>query len=189
MQQIFRLLPLILLLLLGIALAVGMFEHGKQNPVETRHLGKKMADFSVPLFRGQGESVNEFSSKIFAGKVTLINVFASWCEGCVAEHKTLMKLAEVAADSGKVKIYGLAWKDKPESIANYLKKHGNPFAKIGVDSAGKTTIPLALTGVPETFLLDKNGVIVFHYKSSLTDDVVENKILPLVEKLNNETSN
>lgn len=178
-----RFFPLLVLVFIGAGLAIGMLRGAGKNDYQSPLLGKKLADFSVPiLLDDEQEGEGDFSSKMLAGKPAFINAFASWCEGCLAEHQTLMKLAAY----GKVRIYGLAWKDKPEAVTEYLNKNGNPFTSVGLDASGKTTVALGLSGVPESFVIDKNGIVVFHFRSAITDEVLEKTILPLVEKLNND---
>ncbi len=177
-----RLLPFLIVLLLAAVLAVGLLNKQDDGAIDTRRNGQELASFSVPMLHNNQEL---FAPEIFAKKVVLINVFASWCEACMAEHEALLKLA--ATDS--LNLYGLAWKDTPENIEKYLAQRGNPFKAVWVDTLGKTTIPLALTGVPETFILDRNGKIAFHYKTALTDEVIQKTILPLVEKLKNADGN
>lgn len=169
-----RMLPLLILFLLSAAIALGLF-NGKKNPIDIVNNGKKFSDFQLPsLAKNQ-----MFSPKLFGGgRVLVVNVFASWCEPCAAEHEVLMSLAHT------VNIYGIAWKDKPEDALKYLQERGNPFQQIGVDETGVTTVPMAITGVPETFVLDKNGAIALHYKAPLTDDIITSLFIPLIKQLN-----
>jgi DsbE subfamily thiol:disulfide oxidoreductase len=157
---------------------MGLFskDQSKSKSFDTLNNGKIFSDFELPSVG----SDKIFSPRIFTGKVVMVNVFASWCEPCAAEHPTLMKLAK------KVNIYGVAWKDKPDAVFRYLQERGNPFQQVGNDENGKATIPMFLTGVPETFLLNKKGQIILHYKAALDDEVVNKLIIPLIDKLNNE---
>jgi cytochrome c biogenesis protein CcmG/thiol:disulfide interchange protein DsbE len=179
-RQKIRLIPLVVMLLLSSALAFGLLGKKNVNPVDDKHIGQNFPNFELASLDRGGEP---FSPKLFAGRVAVVNLFASWCEPCSREHDILLKLAQ------KVNIYGIAWKDTPEKALQYLHDRGNPFQKIGIDQAGMTTVPLALTGVPETFVLDKNGVIAFHYRSVLTQEIVDKMIIPLVNKLNMEKAN
>lgn len=169
-----RLIPLLVMLLLSFALAVGLFTKDSSDNIDKLNEGKYFADFSIPLLTKSAE----LTPKTFAGHVVVVNVFASWCVPCSVEHELLIKLAQ------KVNIYGIAWKDKPESVLAYLQKKGNPFYAVGVDVEGKTTVPMFLTGVPETFILDRQGKIVFHYKSALSEDIINKTMLPIIDRLN-----
>ena len=174
MSNKLRIIPLLIMFVLSGALAAGLFSGKKTDYTDTLNNGKNFADFEIPSL---GKNTL-FSPKLFIGQVLVVNVFASWCVPCNAEHSVLMKLAQ------KVNIYGVAWKDKPEAISAYLQKNGNPFVQVGIDEVGKSTVSMFLTGVPETFILDKNGAIVFHYKSVIDDKIVNTLMLPLIEKLN-----
>lgn len=177
-----RLIPFFGLLAISVVLAFGMFVHSNEKPIDGFVIGKKFAVFSAPLLWGGGK---QFSPDSFAGQVAVVNVFASWCEGCFVEHESLLHLSQLLKEMPTVKIYGIAWKDTPEKIKDYLSQRGNPFYQVVVDSDGNGTIPMGLTGVPETFIVDKNGKIAFHYKAAISYEMIETTILPLLEKLNN----
>lgn len=177
MNKILRTLPLLVMFFISLALAMGLFNKDTSKLVDTLHNGKKFVDFEVKTLGRD----TMFSPKLFGkGRVVMVNVFASWCVPCVQEHALLMNLSQ------KIDIYGVAWKDSPEAILRYLQSRGNPFVQVAVDEAGTTTIPMALTGVPETFILDRNGAIALHYKAMLNEDSLKTLILPLIEKLNSE---
>lgn len=170
-----RMAPFAALLLLSLALALGLCSHDNTQEQDARMVGTQIVGFDVPTLMDPRLRLSPGS---WRGRVAVLNIFASWCESCVVEHEALMRLAK----TGKVAIYGLAWKDKAVNVSPWLTAHGNPYQLIGIDEYGSATIPLALTGVPETFVIDKNNVIRYHKGSPLTDDDV-NTILALVEKL------
>lgn len=173
--QFFRILPLIVLFFLSLLLAAGLFNSGDDNPKESRVIGLNVSDFTIPTLDGKAN----VSPKHWLGKVVVVNIFASWCEPCAAEHPVLMRLAK----TGKVEIVGIAWKDKPENTAGFLKKYGVPFHQIGSDAKGDTTLAFALTGVPETYIIDQQGKIAYNYKAPITDKMVDEIILPMVDYL------
>jgi cytochrome c biogenesis protein CcmG/thiol:disulfide interchange protein DsbE len=105
-----------------------------------------------------------------------VNVFASWCISCNAEHATLVKLAK----THQLPIYGLNWKDKDENAKAWLEKHGNPYTQIGKDPDGRVAVELGITGAPESWLVDKNGIIIYHLAGGLTDQIVQEEVLPLL---------
>jgi cytochrome c biogenesis protein CcmG/thiol:disulfide interchange protein DsbE len=116
------------------------------------------------------------------GKVSLLNIFASWCVACRVEHPVLLRLATERA----IPIYGLAWKDKPEELKQWLAELGDPYTLIGDDAQGRTAIDLGVTGAPETFVIDRKGKIRYKHVGPIDDYVWENTLKPLVSKLEAE---
>jgi len=169
-----RLLPLALLLLLAMAMALGLL-NSKIPDHDDRIVGRHITPFELPSVGGGAH----FSTKLWENKVVVLNVFSSWCGPCGVENPVLIKLAQAG-----VPIYGIAWKDKAQNAASWLVRHGNPYQAVGVDERGVTTIPLTLTGVPETFIINKDGSVYYHHKTALTDNVANTLIIPLVERLN-----
>ena len=179
--QWLRLAPLILMLLVVLLIGTGVFTKDKSESEKrmTQHLvGYEIPLFSLP-FIGRDNTSYQFSPQILRGNVVLINIFSSWCQPCKYEHPVLMKLAQ----TGKVNMVGLAWKDNADDIIKYLNANGNPFQLVGHDEVGATTVDLGLTGVPETIIIDKDGVVVYNTKEVLTDEIVNEEILPLVARL------
>ena len=108
----------------------------------------------------------------------LINFFASWCVPCLAEHKLIKELSK----NDDLVIYGIAWKDSSDNIKNWLEKNGNPYKYVALDSGSKTAISYGLTGVPESFLINKKGKIVFHHAGVLTQAIIDENIMSLLDK-------
>lgn len=108
---------------------------------------------------------------------SLVNVFASWCVPCRAEHGVLTELAGEG-----VRLLGIDYKDKPEDALAYLAELGNPYERIGADLNGRTGIEWGISGVPETFVLDGEGRIVYRHVGPITEADVEDKIRPALEK-------
>lgn len=115
----------------------------------------------------------------FKGRVTLLNVWATWCYACEAEHPLLMKIKK----KYPTLIYGLAYKDDPQSIQAYLKERGNPYSRIGHDSRGEVAMDFGVYGTPETFILDKKGIIVYRHVGALSEELWEKELLPIIQKL------
>jgi cytochrome c biogenesis protein CcmG/thiol:disulfide interchange protein DsbE len=164
--------PLLVFVGLCVLLALGLAQRGKHNDFTSKMIGQKVEPFTL-ISLGNKENV----TIPLGGKVTVLNIFASWCESCQAEHAVLSPFAD------KIPIIGIAWKDKPEKIENWLTQHGNPYHQVLLDDKGKSTLPLALSGIPETFVIDKHGVIVYNTKMPLTEEELRNVVMPLVEKL------
>jgi cytochrome c biogenesis protein CcmG/thiol:disulfide interchange protein DsbE len=175
-SDVVRLVPLLIMLLLSIVLASGLFRDDRKLFEDSPLVGLTITPFSIPSL-GAGNTL--FAPRDWRGKVVVLNIFASWCVPCVEEHKIWMDVAKKT----NINLYGMAWKDTPVKISEWLNKHGNPYRLIGIDEHGTTSISLAITGIPETMVLDQNGSIYFHYQAPVTRDLVDNVIVPLAEKL------
>lgn len=127
-----------------------------------------------PLYAGK----QGFKNADLKGHVTLVNFFASWCVPCRAEHPALRSLA----GSG-ITLVGINYKDKPENAQAFLAELGNPYAVVAADAEGSAGIDFGVYGVPESCLIDKNGVVRFRQPGALTPDVIRDEILPRAQKL------
>ena len=171
------LLPLAIFVVMVGFLAVGLTLNPRKVPSPL--VGKSAPDFSLPQLHDQ-EKV--FSPNELMGKVWLLNFWASWCGGCKDEHPVLMQLAQ----SGEVPIYGMDYKDRREEALTWLRRWGNPYPVIAVDESGRVGINYGVYGVPETYVIDKAGVIRYKQIGPLDEDTVKGKILPLVRELQNK---
>lgn len=115
-------------------------------------------------------------------QITLVNFFASWCAPCIEEHAVLTSLAQ---DHG-IPIYGVAYYDTPDKIGAFLEKHGNPFEQVFYDSRGKIGAKWELKGVPETFIVDQNGMIRYRHQGLLMPFDIDELILPIIKKIQDE---
>lgn len=120
------------------------------------------------------------STQDLRGKVWLLNVWASWCVSCQQEHPLLVSLAQ----TGRVPVYGLNYKDQREAALGWLARHGNPYVQSLSDTEGLVGIDYGVYGVPETFVVDKQGVIRHKHTGPVTPQDLSGTLLPLVEKLN-----
>ena len=168
-------IPLGLFLLLAVLLGVGLTLNPREVPSPL--IDKPAPTFSLPQLHAQDQA---FTPKDMQGKVWLLNVWASWCVSCRDEHPVLMELAKMNV----VPIVGLNHKDKRDEGIAWLKQFGNPYLLSAFDSAGKVGIDYGVYGVPESFLIDKQGVIRYKRIGIVTPDVVRDTILPLVQELN-----
>lgn len=169
--------PLGMFLLLAVLLGIGLRLNPREVPSPL--VGKPAPAFTLPQLHQPAES---FSPPAMQGKVWLFNVWASWCTSCREEHPVLMSLAR----SGAVPIIGLNYKDKREDGIAWLKRFGDPYALSAFDEKGSVGIDYGVYGVPETYLIDKKGVIRFKQIGIVTPDIVRARILPLVDSLNRE---
>jgi len=113
------------------------------------------------------------------GQVTLVNFFASWCEPCRDEHAVLMRLVK----DGDAALYGIAYKDKPADTQKFLQQLGDPYRGVGLDESGRTAIDFGVYGVPETYVIDKEGRIRLRHVGPLTEADVAHELLPLLKEL------
>ncbi|WP_354185297.1 DsbE family thiol:disulfide interchange protein [Bartonella japonica] len=130
---------------------------------------------NLPLLDNENYFLN---SEQFKGRVTLINFWGSWCLSCRKEHPLLMKIAQ----DKRFDLIGINYKDSKENAKRFLNNFGNPFKAIGIDISGHTAINWGVYGPPETFLLNKDGIIVAKHVGPLTWQIYQKKILPKIEK-------
>ncbi|MDI6746653.1 MAG: DsbE family thiol:disulfide interchange protein [Rhodocyclaceae bacterium] len=169
------LLPLGIFIVLVGFLAVGLRLNPREVPSPL--VGKPAPDFSVPQLHDEAAM---FSPQEMAGKVWLLNVWASWCVSCREEHPILNEFAK----SGTTPLVGLNYKDKREDGIRWLARFGDPYLLSAVDSDGRVGINYGVYGVPETYVIDKAGVIRFKQIGPVTPAVLQQKIIPLVQELN-----
>jgi cytochrome c biogenesis protein CcmG/thiol:disulfide interchange protein DsbE len=111
------------------------------------------------------------------GKPTIVNFFASWCTPCLAEHPLFTRLSEREGAT----IVGIAWKNKRDDALPWLKRLGDPYRLAGLDLDGKTGLDWGLSGVPETYLIDGNGIVRFHFRGPITEKDVTGVIIPFLK--------
>ena len=175
-RRLFVLLPL--LIFLGLAgLFLSQLLSGRDvSEVPSALIGQPAPQTNLPAL--EGSNLPGLDSKLFAGKVTLVNVFASWCAPCREEHPVLLALAQ----DKRFVMAALNYKDQPENARRFLGDLGNPFQAIGVDEAGRTAIDWGVYGVPETFVIGKNGKIAYKHVGPLTPETAQTLLLPQIDK-------
>jgi cytochrome c biogenesis protein CcmG/thiol:disulfide interchange protein DsbE len=171
-------LPFIAFLVLAAFLYVGLGL--KPHEVPSPLIGKPAPAFSLPQLH---EPNKRFSAEQMKGKVWLLNVWASWCESCKDEHPILLTLAQQNA----VPIYGLDYKDRREDAEAWLHEAGNPYTLVASDTDGRVGIDYGVYGVPETYVIDKQGVIRYKQIGPVTLDNLRDTILPLVRDLEKQS--
>ena len=169
------LLPLGIFAVLVLFLGVGLRLNKSEIP--SPFIGKPAPTFQLPQLHEPGKTI---SPQDMAGQVWLLNVWASWCVSCRVEHPVLMDLAK----QGVVPILGLNYKDEREDGARWLQQFGNPYLLSAFDADGRVGIDYGVYGVPETFVIDKRGVIRLKHIGPLTTEAMNDKILPLIKELN-----
>ncbi|RUZ77077.1 DsbE family thiol:disulfide interchange protein [Mesorhizobium sp. M7A.F.Ca.US.006.01.1.1] len=175
-RRLFVLLPL--LIFLGLAgLFLSQLLSGRDvSEVPSALIGLPAPQTNLPAL--EGSNLPGLDSKSFAGKVTLVNVFASWCAPCREEHPVLLALAQ----DKRFTMAALNYKDQPENARRFLGDLGNPFQAIGVDEAGRAAIDWGVYGVPETFVIGKDGKIAYKHVGPLTPETVQALLLPQIDK-------
>ena len=170
-------LPLLFFLVIGVFLGIGLFLDPSLIPSPL--IGKAVPEFKLPPVKGRKLGLE--SADLRKGEVSIVNVFASWCVACLEEHPLLMKLGA----SKTVQLHGLNYKDKPDDAAGWLDKYGDPYTRTGADIKGLVGIDWGVYGVPETFVIDKEGKIAYKHIGAINEKVLKETLLPLIEKLNN----
>jgi cytochrome c biogenesis protein CcmG/thiol:disulfide interchange protein DsbE len=168
------LIPLALFIVLVVFLAIGL----NLNP---REVPSPLIDKPAPAFEltRLDDPVRSLKAEDLRGQVWLLNVWASWCVACLQEHPVLLAFSK----SSPVPIYGLNYKDQRDAAFAWLGKHGNPYTASLVDTDGRVGIDYGVYGVPETFLIDRQGTIRFKHIGPVTEDVLKREIVPMIEKL------
>lgn len=172
-------LPLVMLLALGGVFAKRLLDVGQgrdPNLIPTVLLNTPLPEFDLEPLPGRGEALRSTDLK---GEVSLVNIWGSWCVACLSEHPLLMQIAK----NGEVPIHGIAWRDEPAKSLAWLNRHGDPYAKIGQDPHSKAAIAFGVVAAPETFVIDKQGVIRYKQTGPISADDWRDKIKPLIEQL------
>jgi cytochrome c biogenesis protein CcmG, thiol:disulfide interchange protein DsbE len=169
------LIPLAVFVVMAAFLAVGLKLDPREVPSPL--IDKPAPAFTLPRLDSPDKTLSPADLK---GQVWLFNVWASWCVSCRQEHPLLVELSR----TGEVPIYGLDYKDDIGAAHDWLDRMGNPYLASVVDADGRVGIDYGVYGVPETYLIDKEGTIRYKQIGPLTPAVIEKKILPMVRELN-----
>jgi cytochrome c biogenesis protein CcmG/thiol:disulfide interchange protein DsbE len=174
------LLPLLAFLALA-AIFILRLGAGDPSRIPSVLIGRPAPQVSLPALPGlerDGAAVPGLDAAMLKGEVTLINVWASWCVPCRDEAPLLMQLA---ADK-RIRVIGITYKDQAENARRFLGRYGNPFAANGVDGNGRAAIEWGVYGVPETFVVDREGRITYKLIGPITPDNLESALKPAIEK-------
>ena len=169
------LIPLVVFVVMVVFLGVGLTLNPREVPSPL--INKPAPAFQLPQLHAPDKT---FAQKDMLGKVWMLNVWASWCVACREEHPHLVELAR----SGVVPIYGLNYKDERADGIAWLARFGNPYRLSAYDRDGRIGIDYGVYGVPETYVIDKAGVIRYKRIGIVDPEIVRDKILPLVRELN-----
>jgi cytochrome c biogenesis protein CcmG, thiol:disulfide interchange protein DsbE len=174
MKRALYLLPLLLFVVLG-----AFFVRALRPDYDPHVLPSAMIDHEAPPFDLAGLSGEGIARDALKGRPVLINFFASWCVPCRVEHPLLMALAKREG----VTLYGIDYKDQPAEATRLLAELGDPYRRIGLDRDGRVGLDFGVYGVPETYVLDRDGHIRKRFVGPLTADQVDRELLPLLKAL------
>jgi len=167
-------LPFVVFIILAAFLYVGLGLNPHEVPSPL--INKAAPAFTLPQLQ---DPSRQFSPQDMKGKVWLFNVWASWCTACVHEHPLFVELAR----RNVVPIIGMDYKDKREDGMTWLSRGGDPYNLVVSDMEGRVGIDYGVYGVPETYLIDKQGIIQYKQIGAVTPEVLRDKILPLIAEL------
>ena len=172
-------LPLFIFLFVAVFLGIGLTRDPSLVPSPL--IGKPVPPFALPLLEDEQQV---FQSEDFKGRVSLLNIWASWCVTCRAEHPLLMDMSK----KNLVTMYGLNYKDEREDGLRWLEYYGNPYVHSLYDYEGKVGIDFGVYGVPETFIIDAEGIIRHKHIGPVTEKVLREEIIPVINQLKSEQS-
>lgn len=175
MKRLWFVIPLLVLGVLVVFLGAGLKLDPREVPSPL--IGKPVPTFNLTQLQEPGQMI---ANRDMAGQVWLLNVWASWCVSCRQEHPVLMDLARMNV----VPIVGLNYKDARPDGVEWLRQFGNPYRVSAFDHDGRVGIDFGVYGVPETFVIDKHGVIRYKQIGAVTPEVITDKLLPLIKELN-----
>jgi len=173
-RQLRYFVPLFAFVALTVMLGWGLTHDPREIP--STLIGNAVPRFSLPPVQGRKLGLSDTDLK---GEVSLINVFASWCLACREEHPLLLKIKS----DRTVPVHGLNYKDVPDNAARWLNAFGDPYTRTGADLNGRVAIDWGVYGVPETFVVGKDGRIAYKHIGPLTPEALEKTILPLIRRL------
>lgn len=179
-RRVLVLLPLVLFLALA-GLFYGRLFSGDPSRVPSALIGRTAPALDLAPLEGlsrDGAPVPGLTSAALKGEVTVLNVFASWCVPCRDEHPFLVELSQMKG----FRLVGLNYKDDAENARRFLGRFGNPYAAVGVDPNGRTAIDWGVYGVPETFVVSRDGRIVYKYIGPIDAEGLKTRLIPEIEK-------
>ena len=180
-MRLTMLVPLVLFLGVAALFFVRLMNGGDPSVLPSALIGHPAPQTDLPPVEGltrDGQPVPGLASADFSGAVTLLNVWASWCVPCHDEAPLLMRLAE----DKRIRVVGLNYKDQPDNARRFLGRYGNPFVAAGADISGRAAIEWGVYGVPETFIVGRDGKIAYKLVGPITPQNLERVVKPEIEK-------
>ncbi len=176
MRRLVYLLPVAVLGVLALFFMRGLGRDPRLIPSVL--INKPVPQMTLAPLPGRGDT--GLSTADLKGRVTLVDIYGSWCISCLEEHPTLLAIKQ----TGLIPIEGIDWRDEPDRGAAWLKRNGDPYDRVGMDPApGYTAVNFGVTGAPESFLVDKAGIIRMKFIGPITPEVWEKQLLPKIREL------
>jgi cytochrome c biogenesis protein CcmG/thiol:disulfide interchange protein DsbE len=175
------LVPLGIFALLALLFTFGL-RSGDPSRLPSALIGKAAPSMQLPPLEGlktvDAKAIPSVpTERPKPGEVTVVNFFASWCAPCLQEHPQLMALAKLEG----VRLYGINYKDQGDNARRFLDRHGNPFTAVGVDGNGRAGIEWGVIAVPETFVVDHRGIVVYKHTGPISPEALERSIIPAIK--------
>ena len=171
--------PLAIFAILAVLFALAL-SGGDPSRLPSALIGRPAPAIALPALEGLTDGARPIggfnSADLATGEVSVVNFWASWCVPCVQEHPLLVALKERTG----VKLYGVNYKDQAATARRFLGRYGNPFAAVGVDANGRAAIDWGVTGMPETFIVNGKGEIVYKHIGPISAETLETKIIPMI---------
>ena len=174
MNKLILSIPIIVVFIISAFLLIYLLQNKNPNIPPSALLDKKIPQISLPNLFNKNELIKLSDLK---NKKILVNFFASWCTPCKAEHPLFFQIKK---QNPNLIILGVNHKDKTKDAINYLNIDGNPYDLVGIDKEGLIALEFGVFGLPETFIADESGKIIYKYLGPLTKEIVRNEIQPLL---------
>jgi cytochrome c biogenesis protein CcmG/thiol:disulfide interchange protein DsbE len=174
MKSIVQFIAIVILFAL-LALLYRQLFYGNPNTLSSPLINQPVPVFSLPTIEKPTLSLTQNDLR---GKTSLLVFWATWCYACYQEHPTLMRISQ----QYHIPMFGIVYKDDREETMQWLKNNGNPFVKVGNDFKGEAAIDFGVYGTPETYLLNKEGKIIYRHVGALDEQVWQTTFLPLIEQ-------
>jgi cytochrome c biogenesis protein CcmG/thiol:disulfide interchange protein DsbE len=174
MSRLILLIPLLAVLIISIFLFIFLLQEKDPLKPPSALINEELPKFTIKNLFDEKNNITEIN---IANQMVIINFFASWCAPCKAEHPLFFKIKE---DNPNVLILGIDMQDTNEDAIKFLNADGNPYDHVGVDEQGYVGIEFGVVGLPETFLVNKSGKIIYKYLGPLTKEIIKNEIQPLL---------
>jgi cytochrome c biogenesis protein CcmG/thiol:disulfide interchange protein DsbE len=179
-RRLFVLIPLLIFLVLAL-LFLYRLGSGDPSRIPSALIGRPVPATNLPALEGltrDGKPVPGIAADSFTGAVSLVNVWASWCVPCHDEAPLLMKLAE----DKRIRMVGINYKDQADNARRFIGRHGNPFVAVGTDANGRASIDWGVYGVPETFVIGRDGRVAYKLVGPITPQNLDSALRPALEK-------